>query len=31
MRVVIVDNRRDAEQLRRDPRFRSMIVDLMES
>lgn len=31
MRVVIVDNRRDADELRRDPRFRSMIVDLMEA
>ena len=31
MRVVIVDNRRDADELRRDPRFRSMVVDLMES
>jgi hypothetical protein len=28
MRVVIVDNRRDAEELARDPRWRSVILDL---
>lgn len=29
-RIVIVDNRRDADELGRDPRFRSLIIDLMQ-
>jgi len=28
--VVIVDDRRDVDQLRRDPRFRTLVIDLME-
>lgn len=31
MRVVIVDDRRSAQQLMRDPRFRSFVVDLAQS
>lgn len=30
MRMVVVDNRRDAEALARDPRFRTVIQDIME-